>query len=111
MCNFKSWYFDEGGYIIQCSQCNSFRVCFGSTMLTLSENDYQAFFDLVCYKTETHVSMCEKQTKCIVLPTPCKAINIILNEIELQALYTMLQEADTEIKTQQLVDLFNTPTS
>jgi hypothetical protein len=108
MCNFQSWYFDEAGYIVQCVQCNHFRLCFGSTMLSLSQNDYQAFFELVCYKTETHVSMCEKETKCIVLPTTSKAISIILNEIELHALYNMLQDADTEIKTQELIALFNT---
>lgn len=106
MCNFKSWYFDDSGYVIECIDCAHIRVCFASTVLTLSAPDFKAFFDLVCRKKESHVSLCEEHTKSIVLATPCKYVQIILSEHELNEVYDMLQQADTEMKTQGLLDLF-----
>lgn len=106
MCNFKSWYFDDNGYVIECAECNHLRVCFGSAMLTLNRADYRAFYDLVCWKKETHLPVVDQHTKCIVIATPCKSVQIILSEQELNDLYEMLQHADVEMKTQQLLDLF-----
>lgn len=107
MCNFKSWFFDDNGYVIECKECNYLRVCFGNTMLTLTKRDYHSFSDLVFWKKESHVSMQDIDTKCIVLATPCKSVQMILSERELIQLYEMLQHADIEIRTQQLLDLFN----
>lgn len=108
MCNFKSWHFDDNGYVVECMECSYLRVCFSSSLLTLNKENYQAFFDLVCRKKESHISMHDENTKCIVLATPSKSIQILLSEKELNELYYMLQQADTEIKTQQLLDLFST---
>lgn len=89
-------------------ECSCLRVCFSSTMLTLHKENYRAFYDLVCWKKETHISMHDENAKCIVLTTPSKSVQIILNEKELNDLYLMLQHADTEIKTQQLLSMFST---
>jgi hypothetical protein len=107
MCHFKSWYFDDNGYVIECTECSCLRVCFGSTMLNLQKENYYAFYNLVCTKKETHIPMHDENTKCIVLVTPSRSVQIILNEKELNDLYYMLQHADTEIKTQQLLNLFS----
>jgi hypothetical protein len=107
MCDFKSWYFDDNGYVIECMECSYLRVCFSSTMLTLKPADYRAFYDLVCWKKETHMPVCDANTKCIVLATSCKSVQVILSEKELTELYDMLQNADVEIRTQELLDLFN----
>jgi hypothetical protein len=107
MCNFKSWYFDDDGYVIECMECNYLRVCFSNTMLTLQPQDYQAFYDLVCWKKETHLSVHDENTKCIVLATPCRSVQIILSGRELSDLYNMLEHADVEIRTQQLLNIFN----
>lgn len=107
MCHFKSWYFDDDGYVIECTSCEHLRVCFGSTMLTLTHADFRAFYDLVCWKKESHLPSCDENTKSIVIATPCRSVQIILSERELNDLYDMLQQADTEMQTQQLIDLFN----
>lgn len=111
MCNFKNWYYDDNGYVVQCLACNFYRMGFGSTLLTLTEKDYQFFFKLVCNTKEAHIAMHDVGIKCILLPTPCKSIHIMLNETELNELYSMMQEADIEMKTQQLLDLFSTGNS
>ena len=107
MCNFKSWYFDDNGYVIECMDCNHLRICFGSILLTLEKEAYRFFYDLVSYKKESHLSMHNANTKCIVQATHCKSVQFILNEKELNELYAMLQLADTEMTIQQILDLFS----
>lgn len=107
MCQFKHWFFDESGYVVQCEKCDYFQVSFGTTILTLDTNNYKTFVELVTVKKHNHISMNNPNTKCIIMPTPCSSINTILSEAELDTLYHMLCEADTEMQTQQLISLFN----
>lgn len=106
MCHFKSWYFDDNGYVIECAECAHLRVCFGNTMLTLNAADFRAFYDVICWKKESHVTVCDEHTKSIVIATPCRSVQIILSEKELTELYLMLEQADTERRTEELLELF-----
>ncbi|MBN9384740.1 MAG: hypothetical protein J0H74_28555 [Chitinophagaceae bacterium] len=106
MCHFKTWYFDEHGYVVSCEHCNHFQVSFGTTMLTLSPTDYEVLVKMVAQRKEDHVPMHNPNVRCVVLPTPCSNIHSFLSERELQLLHDMLQEADNEIKTQQMIRLF-----
>lgn len=107
MCQFKHWFFDDNGYVVQCEACGYFQLSFGTTMLTLNNSNYKAFVDMVSTKKEDHIPMTDKNIKCVVLSTPSNCIHTILTENELDKLYHMLQEADTEMKTQQMLSLFN----
>lgn len=106
MCHFKTWYFDEHGYVVSCEHCNHFQVCFGTTMLTLSPTDYEVFVKMVAQKKEDHVTVCDLNIRCVILPTPCSNIRSFLSEQELDTLNTMLQTADNEMKAQELISLF-----
>lgn len=106
MCHFKTWYFDEHGYVVSCEDCNHFQVCFGTTMLTLSPTDYEVFVKMVTQKKEDHVAMCDLNIRCVILPTPCNNIHSFLSERELDTLHNMLQSADNEMKVQELISLF-----
>lgn len=108
MCQFVNWYADEDGYVIQCRECMHFQVSFGTTMLTLSETQYQNFVAIVARKKQELIPMQHSDCKYIVLPTPSNAVNIILSEKELNFLYDMTQSADNELKTSQLLSLFKT---
>ena len=106
MCHFKSWYLDENGYVVKCEKCNYFQVCFGTLMLTLSERDYQVFAELVSRYKEEHIPMDDPNIRCVMLPTPSGLVHAILCERELNQMHKMLQEADNEMRTQQLMGLF-----
>lgn len=75
-------------------------------MLTLSPTDYEVLVKMVAQRKEDHVPMHNPNVRCVVLPTPCSNIHSFLSERELQLLHDMLQEADNEIKTQQMIRLF-----
>lgn len=106
MCHFKSWYIDENGYVVKCQRCQYLQICFGTLMITLNEQDYQIFTELVSRKKEDHVPMHDPNIRCVVLPTPSGVVHAIVSERELGQLHKMLQEADNEMKVQQLIGLF-----
>ena len=107
MCNFKTWHIDDHGCVLQCKACNTYQVTFGTTMLTLNENNFAAFVRLVTMRYETLIPIDDDKLKYIVLPTPSNTIHIVLTEKELLDLHGMLQSADTEIKSQQMMALFD----
>jgi len=75
-------------------------------MLTLSPADYEVLVRMVARKKEVHVPMHDPNIRCVILPTPCNNIHSFLSERELQLLHDMLQEADNEIKAQEMIRLF-----
>jgi Fe-S cluster assembly iron-binding protein IscA len=53
-------------------------------------------------------SAVEKETlRCIVVPTPCEGIKLLLSLRELKEFDHMLEEADTELQSSCLLKLFN----
>lgn len=107
MCNFKQWSHSKHGYIIQCEDCKHFQLCFGTTMLTLREEEYIQFSEWVVYKQESLVPLPDKNLKCISLPTICPQVQVLVTEKELGNLYSLVQEADNEMKVNQLLSLFH----
>lgn len=107
MCQFKNWYADAGGYVIQCEDCKHFQVSFGTTMLTLDEQQYSIFTHSVLHRREEHICMPDPDCKCIILPTPSGTVHIILSERELFQLYEMMQTVDVDIKTNLMLSLFS----
>lgn len=106
MCEYWNWYADEDGYIIQCKTCLYFQVCFGTTMVTLTEKQYHGFIKVIAAKKHGCIALENKNCKHIIIPTISDAINIILSERELDHLYDMTQTVDNELKTNQLLSLF-----
>lgn len=106
MCHFKNCYTGENGYIVRCEDCQHFQVGFGTTVLTLNAYDFQAFLGIVTYKKENYQPGKDPHVRTIVLPTPCSTVHLIFSDSELNDLHAMLQEADTEIKAQELIELF-----
>jgi hypothetical protein len=106
MCYFKNWHADEYGYIVKCECCNHFQVCFGTTLLTLNDVDFEAFRGIVKYKMESHVPIHDNDTRCILIPTPCYIVHSVLSENELARLHAMLEKVDSDLKAQQLLALF-----
>jgi hypothetical protein len=107
MCNYKTWFYeDKIGYVIECKGCKKLQVGFGNVQLSFLKTDFDAF--------RKHVSIVQgknrpaKQTgiKDIFIPTNHPGLTLLLNKQELGDLYNMLEHADTEIKTGQLMELF-----
>lgn len=106
MCEFQSLYHNNDGYVVRCNICGHYQLGFASTLLTLTKNDFTTLCEIVDHKITTKISYENENSKSILIPTPYQGVRILLTRAELQQLYTMLDEADVEEKSQSLISLF-----
>ncbi len=103
MCVLKTWYSGADGAVRQCEDCDHFQVIFGTTMLTLSEDEFSTFVQLV---GDSFLTPGAGNVRSVVLPTPSSTVNLILSGRELGALNALLQHADNERAAASLLELF-----
>lgn len=108
MCQYNTWYHNNKiGYVVQCMDCKNLQVGFGNLSINLSPSGFRSFCSLI-NRQYAELGMAHEITgRCISIPTPCEGMNLLLNGAELKDLYGMLETADNEIKTLQLLQLFN----
>jgi hypothetical protein len=108
MCNSKTWFQDDNiGYVVECNQCQKIQAGFGNLMVTFTRRDFDTF-RLYLLKLNNNSQPCSnKKIKSIVIHTPAEGICFLLSEDELLGLLQMVEYADTEMKTEGLIKLFN----
>ncbi len=106
MCKLKQVYAGVEGYALQCKECGHIQLGFGTTILTLNKTDFEIFCDLIRNRTESLTPFSDDQ-KSIVMPTPMPCCQIFLTEKELHSLNNLLLQAETEMTTNALLQLFN----
>lgn len=107
MCNYQTLYHDDNtGYVVRCNECEKIQVGYGNLMLTFSEEDFDAFRNWVHkYRDEQHPSQ-NPALRNIVIPTPCEGIRLLLCMRELREFDRMLEAADTELQSLEMIKLF-----
>lgn len=108
MCHFQTLYHHEQiGYVIRCLGCDHFQVGFGNLLLTLDQTDFSGFLEVVRKWKEEPAQNANPETKSIVIPTPCEGIKLFLTGKELADLHQMLETADTECRSREILSLFD----
>lgn len=107
MCKFQSLYFEDDGYVVRCNHCGHYQVGFSSTMLTLSEIEFQHFFKQVKNKSNETSGESTAHCKVIILKTPSPGICMMLTCREASHFREILEQADSEMKALGLMRLFN----
>lgn len=104
MCRFQRLYCDSQGYVIRCHECRHYQLLFNRTVLSLNEEEYQTFLETIAArKLNLEGAAAQKET---VLPTPRKGVYLLLPDEQLERLYRMVEEADTERKALSMLQLF-----
>lgn len=103
MCNYDILHHNEHGYIVKCRGCENLKVAFGTTTLTLNEDD---FYELkyiadACYDRYKNCS-CRSQ-KQIQIPTTTQAITLVYTLEELEKLIQLMDEAYINMEVQRLL--------
>jgi hypothetical protein len=109
MCEFESLYFDDDGYVVRCKQCGHYQLAFISTMLSLTQNEFEKFCQLVYYKCQEPDAALLPNSKCIVIPTPGSKFCLVLSKVEAVKLCSILDEVDTEARVLAMLSMFNKP--
>ncbi|HKO79574.1 MAG TPA: DUF6686 family protein [Chitinophagaceae bacterium] len=108
MCSYQTLFHnDNAGYVVCCNECENIQIGFGNLMLTVNEKEFESFRSwLKKIMDEQSTSEMKETIRCIVIPTPCEGIKLLLSLRELRDFDHMLEEADTELKSSCLLKLF-----
>ncbi len=109
MCNYQTlFYDDECGYVILCRRCDSIQVAFGNVLLTWNRPDFYDFYHFIKRMfNETPIDAATVNKKTLAIPVPCEGVRILLSPRELQQLHNMLDSAETELQSQQLINMLS----
>lgn len=109
MCSYQTlFYDDESGYVVLCQGCNSIQVAFGNVLLTWRRSDFYDFYHLIKRMfQETPIDVATLNKKTLAIPVPCDGVRILLTTREMQQLHHMLDMAETELQSQQLMSLLS----
>jgi hypothetical protein len=107
MCNYQTLYHDDRtGYVVRCNHCDSIQVGYGNLMLTFCEEDFTAFRTWIHnYIGEGYITG-DPALRNIVVPTPCEGVRLLLCRRELREFDSMLEAADSELQSLEMIRLF-----
>lgn len=106
MCELQTLSYSGDGYVVSCRHCGYVRIMFGTSLLHVSPVDFVHLLEMlrmICSKEDIHAV---EEYKNILVPTPYPETHIVLSPKEAFRLLAILEEADSEIKTWQLLQLF-----
>jgi hypothetical protein len=108
MCNYQTWFHDNKiGYVVECSECQKIQAAFGNLMVTFTHEDFENFRRYLLKATANRKACADRKIKSIIIRTPSDGICFLLSEDELIGLQQMIEYADTEMKADCLMKLFN----
>ena len=106
MCELQTLSYCKDGYVVRCKHCGYVRVAFGTSLFHVSPNDFVWMLDvlrMICDKEEICTA---EECKNILVPTPYPEVQIVLSPKEAFRLLAILEEADSEMKAEQFLQLF-----
>jgi hypothetical protein len=107
MCQYHTLYHDaDKGYVVRCEDCGRLQLGFGNLILTFSLEDFEAFR---CWMLRIRSEQEVVPNPClrnIVIPSPCEGVKLVLSLRELDEFNHMLEAADTERRSLDLIELF-----
>lgn len=105
-CNYDSLHFTNESCIVRCRQCGSYKIAFLSLVISLPEDEYRDLYGQVsrCYD-EGHMDA-ENTARNLFFAIPSKDIHLMLTAFEATRLYNMMEEADCEMKSLELIAMF-----
>src|SRR5687767_11166399 len=109
MCNYQTlFYDDECGYVVLCRGGVSIQVAFGNVLLTWNRRDLYDFYNLLKRMIrEPPMDPALLNRKSLASPVPCEGVRVLLSPRELQQLHNMLDSAETELQSQQLISMLS----
>lgn len=108
MCDYQTLYHDDRiGYVIRCTECEKIQVAFSNLVMTFNLEDFDSFRSWIRKIKNEQPERQNPSVRCIMIPAPCQGIQLLLSINELRDFSCMLETADTELQSLNLIGLFN----
>jgi len=109
MCTYQALYHsDKSGYIVRCEECEKIQVAYSNLVMTFERTDFDSFRNLIAkIKNGRHPMAGSPVVRSIMIPSPCQGIQLLLSYNELNEFSAMLEEADTELQSLEMIKLFD----
>ncbi|HEY6504560.1 MAG TPA: DUF6686 family protein [Chitinophagaceae bacterium] len=108
MCQYQTLYHnDKTGYVIRCTDCEKIQLAYSNLVMTFSHEDFDAFRFWIKKIRDEQPEGKNPAIRSIMIPAPCQGIQLLLSPRELDDLVAMLETADTELQSVQLISLFH----
>ncbi|MDF2187154.1 DUF6686 family protein [Paraflavitalea sp. CAU 1676] len=107
MCQYQTLFYDEKvGYVIRCMHCENFQIGYGNVLINLHTPDFHDFVEWIRDCPIDDYGATDPGIKSIIIPTPCDGLKLYLSQRELRDLHQMLESADSEWRSQEMLQLF-----
>ena len=93
MTNYRVLAQSKQGYILKCSDCTSYQLGFGTTILSFTEDEFKTYNTIVFKEINDRAFSNTPTQKCIVTPTFSPGIKMVLSYNEFKNLKQLLAEA------------------
>ena len=109
MCTYQALYHsDKSGYIVRCGECEKIQVAYSNLVMTFERTDFDSFRNLIAkIKNGRHPMAGSPVVRSIMIPSPCQGIQLLLSYNELNEFSAMLEEADIELQSLEMIKLFD----
>ena len=108
MCHYQTLFHDDSlGYVVRCNECEKIQLGYGNMVITFSQEDFDSFRSWLTRIREEQDPAISTGLRCILIPTPCEGMKLLLSKRELDDFITMLETADNELQSLALLKLFS----
>ena len=107
-CTYQTLSFDDGfGYIVMCERCRCIQLGLGCAQFHFDELEFRKFCNTVreIYMESASQALSDKAT--ILLSSSFPSVSLHLSIPEVEILHWMIEEADTTLTTNSLINLFS----
>jgi hypothetical protein len=107
-CHYHTLYYDDRTvYVIRCTECENIQIGYGNMVITFTHCDFACFKNWIADMKSECQSSATKSFRNKVLPLPCEGIKFVISVNELIELDTMLESADSELLSLEMLKMFD----
>ena len=108
MCYYQTLFHDNSiGYVVRCEECEKLQMGYNNLVITFTYDDFISFKEWLQRIAEEQPMGEKENLRNIIIPTPCEGMKLLLSQRELAEFLSMLDAADSELRSIELMSLFN----
>lgn len=103
MCNTKVLEHTKFGYIARCNKCENIQVAFGTSAITLDEEQFHEFRETIRDYHEAYACKESPEVKDLYIPTEVPSISLVFSYKEIEILMEMLEQASLSLEVHKVL--------